>query len=444
MDGAWGLAAAGGAVRTKKKRTGPCDHCGEKESTQWRVGPTMAPTLCNACGVHWGRKKKLPVARTEADKARGLPRKRALLVSVPDGPGDGGTLSSESGAVNGSGAPAAATPGAATPALLAGAERSRQAAAALAPPVPRRRASARPAGSSDDSEAAGILISLAHSGSGGSVSDGSTHGGRAAKRHCASGLGAPRRQASATRRESSPEEVSPLNACRAGQHSSGAAPSGGVWKALPAINTSRSIGSSGSGFRVVTPTVRPLATAAPEPPTPAAAHPAGSAQDGAADNRQPAAHDAPGTAAAAVQHQQQVQQHQMMAAQAALCAASAPRLVWPGVGFVPSVGPVTAFEVYHQDWVRQHPGQGVGAWHEARSAWEQMHGENKMAWHRRANASVAASCAAPLMRHLPAGWGAPLETAGASEERGPEGVPKCTPAAALHKVESTPAVGAAC
>lgn len=65
----------------KKKRTGPCDNCSEKESTQWRLGPPHAPTLCNACGVHWGRKKKLPQrgppqpagrAKREREQARAL------------------------------------------------------------------------------------------------------------------------------------------------------------------------------------------------------------------------------------------------------------------------------------------------------------------------------------------------------------------------------------
>ena len=30
------------------KRSGPCAHCGKGESSQWRVGPPNAPTLCNA------------------------------------------------------------------------------------------------------------------------------------------------------------------------------------------------------------------------------------------------------------------------------------------------------------------------------------------------------------------------------------------------------------
>lgn len=47
----------------KAKRCGPCDNCGCAGSTQWRVGPPTAPTLCNACGVCWGRKKKLPSAK---------------------------------------------------------------------------------------------------------------------------------------------------------------------------------------------------------------------------------------------------------------------------------------------------------------------------------------------------------------------------------------------
>ena len=36
------------------KRSGPCGHCGKVESSQWRVGPLYAPTLCNAWCVPVG------------------------------------------------------------------------------------------------------------------------------------------------------------------------------------------------------------------------------------------------------------------------------------------------------------------------------------------------------------------------------------------------------
>lgn len=73
----------GGDERTKQKRKGPCQWCGERESTQWRIGPSHAQTLCNACGVHWGRKKKLPQHRVPQGQAR-LKRERPAFQETED------------------------------------------------------------------------------------------------------------------------------------------------------------------------------------------------------------------------------------------------------------------------------------------------------------------------------------------------------------------------
>lgn len=107
----------------KEKRKGPCLWCGERESTQWRIGPSHAPTLCNgapavdlkptigwlhascprscrepslasdnarrlccvaACGVHWGRKKKLPAHRVPYGNAARLKRERQIFTYVEE------------------------------------------------------------------------------------------------------------------------------------------------------------------------------------------------------------------------------------------------------------------------------------------------------------------------------------------------------------------------
>lgn len=71
------------ARAVKKKRTGPCDNCCERESTQWRLGPPHAPTLCNACGVHWGRKKKLPQRGPPQAAGRAKREREARAVEPP-------------------------------------------------------------------------------------------------------------------------------------------------------------------------------------------------------------------------------------------------------------------------------------------------------------------------------------------------------------------------
>ena len=42
-----------------EKRLGPCDHCGVRESPQWRKGPPKKPMLCNACGTRYMRTRSL-------------------------------------------------------------------------------------------------------------------------------------------------------------------------------------------------------------------------------------------------------------------------------------------------------------------------------------------------------------------------------------------------
>lgn len=38
---------------------GPCDHCGARDSPQWRRGPADKPCLCNACGTRYRRTHQL-------------------------------------------------------------------------------------------------------------------------------------------------------------------------------------------------------------------------------------------------------------------------------------------------------------------------------------------------------------------------------------------------
>ncbi|KAH8927440.1 hypothetical protein BT69DRAFT_1330447 [Atractiella rhizophila] len=50
------------AIPTKGRRKKPKDHvcheCGTTESPEWRRGPKGAKTLCNACGLRWGKEEK--------------------------------------------------------------------------------------------------------------------------------------------------------------------------------------------------------------------------------------------------------------------------------------------------------------------------------------------------------------------------------------------------
>ena len=38
-----------------------CSICNTTNTSQWRRGPTGPKTLCNACGIHYARKKKIKI-----------------------------------------------------------------------------------------------------------------------------------------------------------------------------------------------------------------------------------------------------------------------------------------------------------------------------------------------------------------------------------------------
>lgn len=48
-----------GRRRGRSELHGPCDHCGVKDSPQWRKGPKCKPILCNACGTRFLRTRSL-------------------------------------------------------------------------------------------------------------------------------------------------------------------------------------------------------------------------------------------------------------------------------------------------------------------------------------------------------------------------------------------------
>ncbi|KAK9824908.1 hypothetical protein WJX74_005317 [Apatococcus lobatus] len=59
---------------------GPCQHCGVKESPQWRRGPVGKPILCNACGTRYRRTHQFKHASELM--ADGLPRSCSISSSL--------------------------------------------------------------------------------------------------------------------------------------------------------------------------------------------------------------------------------------------------------------------------------------------------------------------------------------------------------------------------
>lgn len=275
-----------------------------------------------------------------------------------------------------------------------------------------------PCDSDDDSEAAGILISLA--GPPDHTWGATTHHSAPAKAERPRLAAQKRRQP----RESSPPEV--------------LQPATGTWGVAALRHaacgdssseaTSRGAAGLASGFRVVTPAGRAPARPVPSSaksvlssgsehtaltgsdgacaaPTVAVDH--GHASDGGSEDEvaRPAAVPPTGAVEAPpVQPPSTVAAVPQMpfttAAQlpAAIVAAGAAGY-WP-MNYIP-VAPMTAFELFHAEWAQRG---GGAAFDDARAVWDglPLQGDNsKMCWHRRANATVAASCAAPLMHSFP-------------------------------------------
>jgi hypothetical protein len=62
-------AAAEGAGGSRKVRRG-CSACGANKTPQWRMGPTGAKTLCNACGVRYRKDVQTGAAPPPPDEAQ--------------------------------------------------------------------------------------------------------------------------------------------------------------------------------------------------------------------------------------------------------------------------------------------------------------------------------------------------------------------------------------
>jgi len=78
----------------RRPRRMTCNYCKTHVTPQWRCGPDGPRTLCNACGVRWGKGKlELPdgtkaVHPTQAAKAAKAAAEAAAAVGQPAAPAE--------------------------------------------------------------------------------------------------------------------------------------------------------------------------------------------------------------------------------------------------------------------------------------------------------------------------------------------------------------------
>ena len=65
--------------KTKKHisfRVGRCEWCETQTSPKWRSGPSGQCTLCNSCGLQWGKGRDKEYAKRTIRKPRGIWKKK--------------------------------------------------------------------------------------------------------------------------------------------------------------------------------------------------------------------------------------------------------------------------------------------------------------------------------------------------------------------------------